>query len=130
MAGDVTLVFTDGVRSAVRTCLALAAAPAKAPVRNCLALAALPAEAPVQPRFTGLGNIGGFLPATVATLAGGGELEPGRYRVVFGHRSFFGCTAHPVSQDVWGFADPPYAAEVDAAQAAQTDWRAGLVAPH
>ena len=56
-------------------------------------------EAPA-PRFSGLGNIGGF--TRIPALTG----EPGRYVMTFGKRVFFGYILSP-SGEVWWFANPP-----------------------
>jgi 2-polyprenyl-6-methoxyphenol hydroxylase-like FAD-dependent oxidoreductase len=76
--GDV-LIGADGIHSAVRSIID-AAAP--------------------NPRYTGLGNIGGFSSATVEDAA------PGAYRMVFGKRCFFGYAVSP-SGEVWWFGNPP-----------------------
>jgi FAD-dependent urate hydroxylase len=52
------------------------------------------------PRFSGLGNIGGF--ARIPALAG----EPGRYVMTFGKRAFFGYILSSTGE-VWWFANPP-----------------------
>jgi len=52
------------------------------------------------PRYTGLGNIGGF--THIPTVTG----EPGRYVMMFGRRAFFGYIPSP-SGEVWWFANPP-----------------------
>lgn len=52
------------------------------------------------PRYTGLGNIGGF------TRVPGVTGEPGRYVMMFGKRAFFGYILSP-SGEVWWFANPP-----------------------
>jgi FAD-dependent urate hydroxylase len=79
--GDV-LIGADGVHSAVR--------------------AAIDPANP-SPRYTGLGNTGGFVPA--ADVAGF-VAEPGDYAMVWGRRCFFGYTVSP-DGEVWWFANPP-----------------------
>ena len=78
--GDV-LIGADGIRSAVRPMI--------------------DPDAP-QPRFTGLGNIGGF------TRGAEVDLKPGVYEMIFGKRAFFGYTVSP-DGEVWWFANPPSA---------------------
>lgn len=95
--GD-TLIGADGVHSRVRDIIA--------------------PNAP-QPRFIGLGGIGGFAPHATSTL------PPGRYCMVFGTRCFFGYTVAP-SGEVWWFANPPRARELTNEELGQTDWRACL----
>jgi FAD-dependent urate hydroxylase len=76
------LVGADGVHSRVRQIV-----DARAP----------------EPRQTRMGNVGGFVPATLARDTG---LAPGTYRMIFGRRAFFGYVVHPAG-DVWWFANPP-----------------------
>jgi 2-polyprenyl-6-methoxyphenol hydroxylase-like FAD-dependent oxidoreductase len=64
-----------------------------------------------SPRYTGLGNVGGFAPA--GTIAG----EPGKYVMTFGRRAFFGYVLSP-SGEVWWFANPPSRAELTRAELA------------
>lgn len=52
------------------------------------------------PRYTGLGNIGGFSRLELDDAA------PGTYRMIFGKRCFFGYTVSP-SGEVWWFGNPP-----------------------
>lgn len=52
------------------------------------------------PRYTGLGNIGGFC-RTERVLA-----APGTYQMIFGRRCFFGYAVSP-SGEIWWFANPP-----------------------
>ena len=52
------------------------------------------------PRYTGLGNIGGF------TRVAGVAIEPGAYVMMFGRRAFFGYTVSS-SGEIWWFANPP-----------------------
>jgi FAD-dependent urate hydroxylase len=76
------------------------------------------------PRYTGLGNIGGF--TRVPTITG----EPGNYIMTFGKRAFFGYTLSP-SGEVWWFANPPAPAELTRAELKSLDrerWRARLMA--
>jgi 2-polyprenyl-6-methoxyphenol hydroxylase-like FAD-dependent oxidoreductase len=76
--GDV-LIGADGTHSSVRT-LIDPGAP--------------------EPTYTGLLNLGGFSPA------GPQPEPPGRYRMIFGRRCFFGYTVAP-SGEVWWFGNPP-----------------------
>jgi 2-polyprenyl-6-methoxyphenol hydroxylase-like FAD-dependent oxidoreductase len=64
-----------------------------------------------SPRYTGLGNVGGFAPA--GTVTG----EPGKYVMTFGRRAFFGYVLSP-SGEVWWFANPPSRAELTRAELA------------
>jgi FAD-dependent urate hydroxylase len=77
-AGDV-LIGADGLRSAVRTLI--------------------DPGAPL-PRYTGMGNVGGF------TRTDGIVPDGGDYRMVWGKRCFFGYTVSP-DGEVWWFANPP-----------------------
>lgn len=86
-AGDV-LVGADGLRSAVRS-LIDPAAPG--------------------PRYTGMGNAGGF------TRTPGIEPDGGDYRMIWGRRCFFGYTVSP-DGEVWWFANPPAREELSAGQ--------------
>jgi 2-polyprenyl-6-methoxyphenol hydroxylase-like FAD-dependent oxidoreductase len=52
------------------------------------------------PRYTGLGNIGGF--ARVDSI----KLEPETFLMVWGKRAFFGATPSP-DGEIWWFANPP-----------------------
>lgn len=72
-----------------------------------------------SPRFTGLGNIGGFAPGLTASIA------PGHFHMMFGKRAFFGYTAAP-SGEVWWFANPGQP-ELSREELAATDWRAHLL---
>lgn len=76
--GDL-LIGADGIRSRVRT---LIDPHAK------------------DPRYTGLGNVGGF------TSASSVRVPAGTYAMVFGKRAFFGYTTTPTG-DTWWFANPP-----------------------
>ena len=74
------------------------------------------------PRYTGLGNIGGFsqAPAVPGT--------PGEYVMMFGHRAFFGHIIAP-SGEIWWFANPPRKAELTPSELASLDaegWKAHL----
>ena len=66
-----------------------------------------------EPRYTGLGNIGGF--AREASVNAG----QGIYAMVFGKRAFFGYTVSP-SGETWWFANAPEAREPDRAELAAT----------
>jgi FAD-dependent urate hydroxylase len=74
-----------------------------------------------EPRFTGLGNIGGFTRnATVNT-------KPGIYVMIWGKRAFFGYTVSP-SGEIWWFANPPSARELPRAELAATEqWKQRLI---
>lgn len=76
--GDV-LVGADGVHSVTRTAIA---------------------PSNPAPRYTGLGNIGGF------TRTSGIDAEPGDYVMIWGRDCFFGHTVAP-DGEVWWFANPP-----------------------
>ncbi len=76
--GDV-LVGADGVHSVTRT--------------------AIDPSNP-GPRYTGLGNIGGF------TRTADIDAEPGDYVMIWGRDCFFGYTVAP-DGEVWWFANPP-----------------------
>jgi 2-polyprenyl-6-methoxyphenol hydroxylase-like FAD-dependent oxidoreductase len=76
--GDV-LIGADGLRSTVRSLL--------------------DSDAP-KPRYTGMGNVGGFCRLT------GIEPDGGDYRMIWGKRCFFGYTVAP-DGEVWWFANPP-----------------------
>jgi 2-polyprenyl-6-methoxyphenol hydroxylase-like FAD-dependent oxidoreductase len=76
------------------------------------------------PRYTGLGNIGGFCRQPSVTE------EPGKYVMIFGRRAFFGYLLSP-SGEVWWFANPPRRAELTRAELASLDqeqWKERLVA--
>ncbi len=77
-----------------------------------------------QPRYCGLLGFGGITPA------GRIELAPGTYRMVFGHRAFFGYTVAP-DGEVWWFANVPQREPFgrdELAARTQAEWRAWLVA--
>lgn len=76
--GDV-LIGADGLRSTVR--------------------ALIDPHAP-EPRYTGMGNVGGF------TRTDGVGADGGDYRMIWGKRCFFGYTVSP-DDEVWWFANPP-----------------------
>ena len=61
------------------------------------------------PRYTGLGNIGGFTRDALV------DTKPGIYVMVWGKRAFFGYTVSP-SGEVWWFANPPSARELTRAE--------------
>jgi FAD-dependent urate hydroxylase len=76
-----------------------------------------------RPRYTGLGNIGGF------TRNASINAEPGLYNMVFGKRAFFGYTVSP-SGEIWWFANPPSAGELTRDELAATrggGWRQRLI---
>lgn len=76
------------------------------------------------PRYAGMGNVGGFTPAGVV------DLVPGSCTMIFGKRCFFGVAVHP-SGELWWFANPPRAREVDRRELAATDtaqWRDRIAA--
>src|SRR3712207_3898552 len=66
-----------------------------------------------EPRYTGLGNIGGFS-RNISV-----DNKPGIYVMVWGKRAFFGYTVSP-SGEVWWFANPPSATELTRAELAAT----------
>jgi 2-polyprenyl-6-methoxyphenol hydroxylase-like FAD-dependent oxidoreductase len=84
--GDV-LVGADGVHSATRTIID---------------------PANPRPRYTGLGNTGGF---TRAAAVSDFDAPPGEYAMIWGRDCFFGYTVSPTGE-VWWFANPPSRAEV------------------
>jgi FAD-dependent urate hydroxylase len=86
-SGDV-LIGADGLRSAVRALIDPAAS---------------------GPRYTGMGNVGGF------TRTPGIEPDGGDYRMIWGKRCFFGYTVSP-DGEVWWFANPPSRAELSGEQ--------------
>jgi FAD-dependent urate hydroxylase len=75
-----------------------------------------------EPRYTGLGNIGGF------TRDASVDTRPGIYVMVWGKRAFFGYTVSP-SGEIWWFANPPSARELTRAELAATteQWRRRLI---
>jgi 2-polyprenyl-6-methoxyphenol hydroxylase-like FAD-dependent oxidoreductase len=74
------------------------------------------------PRYTGLGNIGGF------TRDASVDTRPGIYAMVWGKRAFFGYTVSP-SGEIWWFANPPSARELTRAELAVTteQWKQRLI---
>ena len=66
-----------------------------------------------EPRYTGLGNIGGF------TRDASVDTRQGIYVMVWGKRAFFGYTVSP-SGEIWWFANPPSARELTRAELAAT----------
>jgi FAD-dependent urate hydroxylase len=58
-----------------------------------------------QPRYTGLGNIGGYSRARVTGA------RPGIYVMTFGRRAFFGYVVSPAGE-AWWFANPPQPVEL------------------
>lgn len=88
-AGDV-LIGADGLRSAVRSLTDL--------------------DAP-GPRYTGMGNVGGF--ARVPGI----EPDGGDYRMIWGKRCFLGYTVSP-DGEAWWFANPPSRDELSREQLA------------
>ncbi|UJR83236.1 FAD-dependent monooxygenase [Sandaracinus amylolyticus] len=73
-----------------------------------------------RPRYNGLLDVGGF------TRSASVELAPGTYRMIFGHRCFFGITVSP-SREIWWFANPARAEEPTREALASHDWRAHLI---
>ncbi len=75
-----------------------------------------------EPRYTGLGNIGGF--SRNASV----DTKPGTYVMVWGKRVFFGYTVSP-SGEIWWFANPPSAKEPTRAELAATTghWKRRLI---
>jgi 2-polyprenyl-6-methoxyphenol hydroxylase-like FAD-dependent oxidoreductase len=73
------------------------------------------------PRYTGLGNTGGF--------AHGVEVDatPGSYVMIWGKECFFGYTTSPAGE-VWWFANPPSRTELSRAELAAPGLRERLVA--
>ena len=79
-------------------------------------------DAPV-PRYTGLGNVGGFTRSTEVFAA------PGEYIMIFGKRGFFGYTVSP-DGEIWWFANPPSPRPLTREELAATtsdQWRQRLV---
>jgi FAD-dependent urate hydroxylase len=76
-----------------------------------------------EPRYTGLGNIGGF------TRNASVNTKPGIYVMVWGRRAFFGYTVS-LSGEIWWFANPPSARELTRAELAATtteQWKRRLI---
>jgi 2-polyprenyl-6-methoxyphenol hydroxylase-like FAD-dependent oxidoreductase len=95
--GGVVARFADG--SEARGDLLIGADGIHSRVRQLL-----DPEAP-RPRYTGLGNMGGFTPA------GRFDVTPGACTMVFGRRSFFGMVVAP-DGEIWWFANPPRTTEI------------------
>jgi len=74
------------------------------------------------PRYTGLGNIGGF------TRDASVDTKPGIYAMIWGKRAFFGYTVSP-SGEIWWFANPPSAREPTRAELSATteQWKRRLI---
>ena len=74
------------------------------------------------PRYTGLGNIGGF------TRDASVDTKPGIYAMIWGKRAFFGYTVSP-SGEIWWFANPPSARELTRTELAATteQWKRRLI---
>src|SRR5215207_9392221 len=74
------------------------------------------------PRYTGLGNIGGF--ARDASV----DTKPGIYAMIWGKRAFFGYTVSP-SGEIWWFANPPSAREFTRSELAASteEWKRRLI---
>ncbi|NUW35766.1 FAD-dependent monooxygenase [Nonomuraea sp. SMC257] len=99
--GDV-LIGADGVHSVARTAID---------------------PANPGPRYTGLGNTGGF------TRTADVDAEPGDYVMVWGRDCFFGYTVAP-DGELWWFANPPASREpsrTDLRRLTTADLRARLV---
>jgi FAD-dependent urate hydroxylase len=77
-----------------------------------------------EPRYAGLGNVGGFSQGPLPPLG----VQPGTYVMMFGKRAFFGHIVSPAGE-VWWFANPPSPAELSRAElAAPTgQWKERLV---
>ncbi|GAA2322602.1 FAD-dependent monooxygenase [Nonomuraea roseoviolacea subsp. roseoviolacea] len=99
--GDV-LIGADGVHSATRTAID---------------------PANPGPRYTGLGNTGGF------TRTANVDAEPGDYVMIWGRDCFFGYTVAP-DGELWWFANPPAGREpsrADLRRLTTADLKARLV---
>ena len=100
-SGDV-LIGADGIQSTVR--------------------GIIDPDAP-RPRYTGLGNIGGFSGAAIR------DARPGMYGMIFGKRCFFGYTVSP-SGEIWWFGNPPSKeplAPAELRRMTSEDWKRRLV---
>jgi FAD-dependent urate hydroxylase len=64
------------------------------------------------PRYTGLGNTGGFVPAGAVPDLDAGS---GDYRMIWGRDCFFGYTVSP-DGEIWWFANPPSRTEPSRAE--------------
>jgi FAD-dependent urate hydroxylase len=76
-----------------------------------------------RPRYTGLGNIGGF------TRNASIDARPGPYKMIFGKRCFFGYTVSP-SGEIWWFANPASTRELTRAELAAAttgQWKQRLI---
>lgn len=75
-----------------------------------------------EPRYTGLGNVGGF------TRNASVDTRRGIYAMVFGKRAFFGYTVSP-SGEIWWFANPPSARELTRSELAASteEWKRRLI---
>ena len=75
-----------------------------------------------EPRYTGLGNVGGF------TRNASVDTRRGIYTMVFGKRAFFGYTVSP-SGEFWWFANPPSARELTRSELAASteEWKRRLI---
>lgn len=76
-----------------------------------------------KPRYSGLGNIGGF--ARGASVIA----RSGQYEMVFGKRAFFGYVVSP-SGEIWWFANPPSERELTRVELAATttgQWKERLI---
>jgi 2-polyprenyl-6-methoxyphenol hydroxylase-like FAD-dependent oxidoreductase len=73
------------------------------------------------PRYTGLGNTGGF--SRDVEL----DAEPGSYVMIWGKRCFFGYTVSP-DGEIWWFANPPSSAELSREELRAPGLRERLVA--
>jgi hypothetical protein len=74
------------------------------------------------PRYTGMGNVGGYSRVALP------DLPAGTYKMVFGKRAFFGYVVSPAGE-VWWFANPPRATELSRAelQATPQKWKERLI---
>ncbi|MEV0348335.1 FAD-dependent monooxygenase [Nonomuraea sp. NPDC050680] len=97
--GDV-LVGADGVHSATRRVID---------------------QANPGPRYTGLGNTGGFARGVAV------EAEPGSYVMIWGKQCFFGYTVSP-DGEIWWFANPPSRTELSRDELRAPGLRERLVA--
>jgi FAD-dependent urate hydroxylase len=101
-ASGSVLIGADGIHSTLRTII--------------------DPDAP-SPRYTGMGNAGGFSAAGIA------DTSPGSYRMIFGKRAFFGYTVSP-SGEIWWFANPPSDRPLSPRELGETssdEWKQRLV---
>jgi 2-polyprenyl-6-methoxyphenol hydroxylase-like FAD-dependent oxidoreductase len=79
-----------------------------------------------RPRYSGLGNVGGYSRASISISMPG--VQPGTYVMLFGKRAFFGYVLSPAGE-VWWFANPPTVAELSRAEltAAPGQWQQRLL---